>query len=213
MRFFRGWINTHRKELHGYAFYRVPNNTEVSLFPRLLWIWAIQLAAFYFGFKSKPIVPWWTMCILSVVTTAVLLVAYYCERYGKIDGFFRYSSVFCILIGLSLIELIVFIAIRKTVQYSLIYSLVVLLLTVACLVYSIYRQINRGNFSEKTEQAPSAAPFIAVALGLGTHEICKNLISENVETFFIVIAAGFLVGIAFGLAAAFWLKSIGAKQQ
>lgn len=213
MPFFRGWMNTHKKELHSFASFRVPNKTEVSLFPRLLWIWAIQLVAACFGFNAKPPVLWWSVCILPTVTTAVLIADYFRERDCEIDGFFRYSSTFFFLLGFSMIELTVFIAIRQTVQNALIFSLAALLITFASLLYYIFRQIKRAHFSEKNKQVPGAAPYIAAALGYGTYRFLKNATSEKSESFFMIIVAGVLAGTVFGLAAVCWLKSVGAKQK
>ena len=212
MRLLRCWLSTHKKELRRYAFYRVPPDTEVLLFPRILWIMVIQLIAMGAGLASKSAVPWWFVCILPFVATTILVAVCYRERDYELDGFYRYSSTFCGLLGFSLIELTVFIAIWKSVQNALFYSFAVFLITVVCFLYSIYRQINRGVFSEKTQKDISSASFIGAALGFGTHLICKRAFSGKAEEFLVVIVGGLLAGVASGIAAMFWLKSIGAKQ-
>lgn len=213
MNVIRSWINSHKKELRHYASYRIPNNTEVVLFPRLFWILAIQFLALYFGYTSKSVIPWWSMCILPFVATGFLVAIYSRERNCGLIGFFRYSSVFFALTCLSLIELTIAISIRETIQNALYYSFFAFLITVLCFLYSIRRQIERGIFSEENKQGPHAAPYIAAALGYVTHRICKYAISEKGESVFIVIVVGVLAGIVLGVSVVLWLKSVGATQE
>lgn len=194
MKVIHNWINSHKKELRNYASYRVPNDTEVMLFPRIILICVMQILASCFGITAKTAVPWWAMCILPFAATVVFVTAYFRERDSDLDGFFRYTSIYFMLVSLGLIELSMTISIHESVEYAILPTAIAFLLTFALLLHRIKREVEKNDFTQDKAQKGNIAPFAGAALGYGTHLICKQVFQFNSETALVVICIGVISG-------------------
>ena len=200
MCFDRSWRKSRHKKLRNYATYRLPNNTEVFLITRLPWLVVIHLIAVALGIRSGIPVPWWLLCMLPLFTVVFLIVVYFRERDNDLVGFFRYSSVFFSLVGISLIELAVLYSIYRGVPSALIGSFLIGLILLALLLLWLRKKIDDNAFSaDKKYGSGAAAAGLAGALGYVSHSFCERVFSEQALSALMVIDFGLLAGCMFGL--------------
>ena len=212
MIFSRSWRKSRHKQLRRYAAFRVPANTDVLLITRLPWLLLIHGAVAAVAVRSDTAVPWWSLCILPLISTAVLIAVSIRERENGLAGFFRYNSAFYLLVSVSLLELTVAVSVHSATPYALIVSLIVGFLTVALLLNRLRKQIEENTFSEEKQQGAITAGLAGV-FGLGSYFLLKQIFPEQVSSALSVMAIGILAAFTLGVCVVFWLKSVGADSQ